>query len=593
MARREKSKKKEELMVEKWKLVGKRGCPSTPPPTWRLEFPSKQNGNNKNVVQEFLNFPTSTLSARKLCAKLWEIQPHQLAPLPTMSKPGIRLRSHFHHRRDNLLQLSKHMSQTPHSPPHQTASGRGLRRHVQTSLVHHRRSVKRNDRTLQPVSPASYSSSMQVKELRQEKQLDKLEMENLTKQITENKFVRKNKEHDKIEAAIQSVKEEIEDERRLRKHSESLHRRLARELSEVKYSFSSSLRDLGKERKTRILLENLCDDFAKGIRDCEHELRSLMHNAEKGQVKGDNIDRLILHLSEAWLEERKQMNQVQAGSDLLEIDSIVDKLGVDIETFLRAKRSVNLRRYGNSSSKKLKEIYPCSHSLDSFLQKEGISALHNMDEEDSISTHIFKQKRTSDKGFDKPSCKLSSNNTVEVHKEKKSSLNSEGRQAQSKEITEDSELEANVGKNMSCDENESWNFERKSSEMGGDSTALFNTPGASTVCEATQGPPQSNRLWTKRMNSSHRLDNMVRNRSLSFEGDKLYTEESCVHSAVTGNVSTVKQWKPTSVVPDFHKSDSSSKLARGVMKDNTLMAKLLEARLEDHKSRSRASKSSL
>ncbi|XP_027352558.1 uncharacterized protein At5g41620-like isoform X3 [Abrus precatorius] len=590
MARREKSKKKEELMVEKWKLVGKRGCPSTPPPTWRLEFPSKQNGNNKNVVQEFLNFPTSTLSARKLCAKLWEIQPHQLAPLPTMSKPGIRLRSHFHHRRDNLLQLSKHMSQTPHSPPHQTASGRGLRRHVQTSLVHHRRSVKRNDRTLQPVSPASYSSSMQVeaynhinpihslefkgriresshspesskellkvlnhiwcleeqhasnisvvkalklelnlsrtqvKELRQEKQLDKLEMENLTKQITENKFVRKNKEHDKIEAAIQSVKEEIEDERRLRKHSESLHRRLARELSEVKYSFSSSLRDLGKERKTRILLENLCDDFAKGIRDCEHELRSLMHNAEKGQVKGDNIDRLILHLSEAWLEERKQMNQVQAGSDLLEIDSIVDKLGVDIETFLRAKRSVNLRRYGNSSSKKLKEIYPCSHSLDSFLQKEGISALHNMDEEDSISTHIFKQKRTSDKGFDKPSCKLSSNNTVEVHKEKKSSLNSEGRQAQSKEITEDSELEANVGKNMSCDENESWNFERKSSEMGGDS---------------------------------------------------------------------IKQWKPTSVVPDFHKSDSSSKLARGVMKDNTLMAKLLEARLEDHKSRSRASKSSL
>ncbi|RZC22476.1 hypothetical protein D0Y65_008223 [Glycine soja] len=581
-------------MVEKLKggvVVGKRGGPSTPPPTWRLEFPSQQNENNKNKnrnqVQEFLNFPTSTtLSTRTLCAKLWQIQPHQLAPLPKMNKPSTLRR----HRRDTLLKLPnlKQLSEPPHT--HQPASAIGLRRHVQTSPFQHHRSAKRNGRLKQHVSPPCYSCSMQfsvgvncsfvlvaphvtskssldfkgwitessrnpktfrellkvlnriwcleeqhasnilivkalkmeldlsraqVKELQQEKQLNKRDMENLMKQIAEEKLVRKNIEHDKIKAAIQSAMQEIEEERRLRKHSESQHRRLAREFSEVKSSFSGSLRDLEKERKTRVLLENLCDDFAKGIRDYEYEVGSLMdNNAEKDQVKGDSLDRLILHLSEAWLDERKQMKLALAGhDDLPEIDSsIVDRLGVGTETFLHAKRCVNLIKYGNSSTKEPKEIYPC--------------LLHSLDE--------------------------NNNNTAEVHKEKKGRNNSVRKQAR-----------VNVMKSMlSCDENESWFV-----EMGGESTALFNTPGASTVGETTtQGPPESNTLlWTKRMNSSH----VVRNSSLSSEGnDKVYPEtifreDSFVHSAVTGNASPLKD------------------------NNNTLMAKLLEARLERQISRSK------
>ncbi|KAK7285803.1 hypothetical protein RJT34_20584 [Clitoria ternatea] len=615
--RGKRGKKKEGLIV----MEKRRGL-STPPPTWRLEFPSQQNGNHKSSnVQEFLNFPTS-LSVRNLCAKLWEIQPLHAK----MNKPRIRLHQH---RRD-----------TVHSPSYKSASARSLQRHVQTSLAQHHTSVKRNSCTPQPISLASYGSSMQValsnhvnhlsspdfkgrnressgnsktstellnvlnriwcleeqhasnvsavkalnmeldlsraqvKKLLQEKQLNKHKMENLMKQITEDKVV-KNKGHDKMKAAVQSVKEEIEDERRLRKHSESLHRRLAKELSEVKSSFSASLRDLERERNARILLENLCDDFAKGIRDYEHEIRSLMrNNAEKSPVKGESIDRLILHLSEAWLDERKQMKLVQARSS-----SIVDNLGVDIETFLHAKRFVN---YGNNT-KEIKEIYPCLGLTDSFALDE---APHNMAEEDSINANTLEQKRTSEK--------LNSNNTAEVHIEKKRGLNSARKQVQSKEINEECKLQAKMGKNMSWDENESWFNERKSSENGGDSTALFNTPGASTVCDATQGPPESDGLWTKRMNSSHRLDNMVRNSSLSSEGDRVYPEsifreDSYVHSVVTGNSSDVKQRKSTLVVPDFDNSESCSRGA----KDNSLMAKLLEARLDGQKSQSRVTKSSI
>lgn len=124
MERREKGSKREGLMVEKLKggfVVGKKGGPSTPPPTWRLEFPSPKNdienatnNSNNNQVQEFLNFPTSTttLSARKLCHKLWEIQPHQLAPLPKMNKPSLT-------RRDTLN--PKHLPQPPQSHTHQVS----------------------------------------------------------------------------------------------------------------------------------------------------------------------------------------------------------------------------------------------------------------------------------------------------------------------------------------------------------------------------------------------------------------------------------------------------------------------------------------
>lgn len=125
MERRE--KKREGLMVEKLKrgvLVGKRGGPSTPAPTWRLEFPSQQqkNGNNnRNTVQEFLSFPNSTLSARNLCAKLWEVQSHQLAPHATMSNPETSARRH---RRDTSLEVPKQLAEPPppHNPSHQVLS---------------------------------------------------------------------------------------------------------------------------------------------------------------------------------------------------------------------------------------------------------------------------------------------------------------------------------------------------------------------------------------------------------------------------------------------------------------------------------------
>lgn len=92
------------------------------------------------------------------------------------------------------------------------------------------------------------------------------------------------------------------------------------ELLEVKSAFK-------REKKTRVLLESLCDEFAKGIRDYEQKVKFLKQKyKEKDQVVGS--DRLILHASEAWLSER----------DFADKTSISDKLFFEIETILEAKR---------------------------------------------------------------------------------------------------------------------------------------------------------------------------------------------------------------------------------------------------------------
>ncbi|KAK7274263.1 hypothetical protein RIF29_15346 [Crotalaria pallida] len=634
MERREKSVERGEgggLIVEKLKegvVVGKRGGgggPSTPSPTWRLELPSQQNCSSNSYVQEFLNFPTSsTISARKLCANLWEQQHH--APLLKMNNPATRIRC----RRLRCRRFTKQFAEPPDYPSDQPESASSLKRHVAASLVEHHRSIQRNGCALLPESPG-YSSSVnaapynhvatptssldfkgmigesshsvktstellkilnriwsleeqhasnvsvvkglkmelghsqaRLKELLREKQMNRHEMENLMKQMTVDKLFRKNKEHDRTKAVIQSIKEELEDERRLRKHSESLHHKLARELAEVKSSFSGCLRNLERERKARNLLENLCDEFAKGIKDYEQEVHYLTRSSENSQVKENNsLDKLILHISEAWLDERVQMKPTQSSDDLRERSSIVDKLGFDIETFLHAKRSVDLKKLGYSSPE-LKEIYPCQHSLDSFPPKESTSAPRNIAQEDSIDTNFYEPKISAGDELHKLSSRLlQRNNITEVHLEKK------GKQVQSKEINED----------MSYMDNENRFVEKKSSEIVGEDTALLNEEGI-------QGPPESDKPWP---------DNLVGNSSLSSEGDKVYPEsicrvDSCVQSAVTTDGSPVKLWKLKLAVSDFDMSESSAKLPKGV-KENTLMAKLLEARLEGQKSRARANKS--
>ncbi|RID65995.1 hypothetical protein BRARA_D01161 [Brassica rapa] len=348
--------------------------------------------------------PSDVVSSRKLAAAFWEFYHYYcyqeedrsfFSPPPAAAEMHRRQRHGKAVVKENGLDLSQFLRDP--SPDHQPESAGSLRRQIGQVLMKHHQSLERNNHALQPVSPASYGSSLEVapynkavtpssslefrgrqsrepqynlktstellkvlnriwsleeqhaanislikslktelahsrvriKELLRYQQADRHELNGVVKQLAEENLSRKNKEVERI----QSVRKELEDERKLRKRSESMQRKLARELSEVKSSLSECVKEVERGNKSKKMVEILCDEFAKGIKSYEEEFHGLRHKNGAGR---EERDQMVLHIAESWLDERMQMRLEGGGEDVL------DKLGVEIETFLQAKRRSSL-----------------------------------------------------------------------------------------------------------------------------------------------------------------------------------------------------------------------------------------------------------
>ncbi|GMH17284.1 hypothetical protein Nepgr_019125 [Nepenthes gracilis] len=598
---KEEEEEKEGFMGLKLKrgiLVGKRGGPCTPPPTWT--FGSDQ--------LSFATAPSSSVSARQLGATVWEIY-----SMATMNTGGSRLRRrrHLHHRGghknkgleiETLLEDPRESESPSEEQPGSTDS---FHRQIAESLMQHHRSVNRSARALQPVSPASYSSSMEVtpynpaiatpsslelnggrngepnytlktstellkilnriwsleeqhrsnislvkalkteldnsrariKDLLKEKQADRQVIDDLMKQVSDDKLFKKNIEQDRMKTALQSAREEVEDERQLRQRSENLHRKLSRELSEMKSSFSKALNELKREKKARILLEDLCDEFAKCIRDYEQEFRCL---------------NLVLHISEAWLDERMQMKLTGKQSDVAEKKTVAEKLGSEIETFLKARKNDDLPK------KDMKENSLRRHSLESFPLNEAASAPQNADDDDSSIN--------SD-----PGC-FKRNNVEGTSLEYMSKKNVESREVGKSQGM--SSLQARFQQHVA-------RANAKTHIVGRELSKTEGKKQAETQKYGTHDEPEEGLKETK----SKRFAN---------SSEEIHPETHPANSTrgfflSVGLASPVKKWE--SKISAEETSESCLKGPRG-SKEHTLKAKLLEARLEGRHSNLRASKGS-
>ncbi|KAL6876467.1 hypothetical protein ACP4OV_013039 [Aristida adscensionis] len=222
-----------------------------------------------------------------------------------------------------------------------------------------------------------------IQELMQERQRYHHEIDSLARQVAEDKLARRNKEQEKIRAALHSLREELEDERHLRKHSETLHRKLGKELSEMKSAFVKAVKDLEKEKKATCLLENLCDEFAKGIRNYEEEVRVLKQKHAKEYEH--KFDKSVVHISEAWLDERMQMQNANAREDLPGRTSITERLSSEIQNFLHhAKRSGNSKN-GNIHIGEKQDASLCQQSLES-VHLNGTTSAPRLAEDDDGSS---------------------------------------------------------------------------------------------------------------------------------------------------------------------------------------------------------------
>ncbi|GMJ06229.1 hypothetical protein like AT5G41620 [Hibiscus trionum] len=514
-----------------------------------------------------------------------------------------------HHNKNKAADFSHFLAvPCPSSDPDQPESSSSLRRHIAQTLMKHHRSIEQNNQALQPVSPASYGSSMEVapynpavtpsssvsfrgrigdshynlktstellkvlnhiwsleeqhasnislikalkkeldharvriKDLLRDQQACRREIDDLMKQIAEDKLVRKSKEQDRVHAAVQSARDELEDERKLRKRSENLHRKLAREVSESKASLSNALKDLERERKSRKLLEDLCDEFAKGIKSYEQEVHTLRQKSDEDWigVADHDHDRLILHISESWLDEREQIKLEEAQSGFPEQNSIVDRKGFEIQTFLQAKHT------GTSISKRTDYLSQKDRrkSLESVPLNEAANAGKDVcDEEHSESS-------------DSNCFELNQPSSVDMksHENKRSQL----AYAEEENIGAGNAAEATISEKQATQyDNEA--RKNKLDEMHG-------------------------------LSSNYVLDNLIRNHIALSEGGNMNEGNDCGNASCSypqwrNQPSPVRQWMTKITPADLDVSESCTK-QHPATKDNTLKAKLLEARSKGQRSR--------
>ncbi|KAL0741623.1 hypothetical protein Bca4012_083136 [Brassica carinata] len=446
--------------------------------------------------------PSDVVSSRKLAAAFWEFHHYQKEDRSFCSPPaaakmhrvanGTSNRRQRHGKavvKENGLDLSQFLRDP--SPDHQPESAGSLRRQIGQVLMKHHQSLERNNHALQPVSPASYGSSLEVapynkavtpssslefrgrpflephynlktstellkvlnriwtleeqhasnlslikslktelahsrlriKELLRYQQTDRHELNGVVKQLAEENLSRKNREVERI----QSVRKELEEERKLRKRSESLQRKLARELSEVKSSLSECVEEVERGNKSKKMTEMLCDEFAKGIKE--------FHGLKHKNLDKDERDEMVLHVAESWLDERMQMRS-EGGGD----SSVLDKLGVEIETFLQAKRRSSLESVPFNALSAPPRDVEC--------------------EEDSgaSDSNCFELKKHVNEDDEKPKGKIGSPSSFQVKFEDQMawamSINGKKKTQTIKEEEEDAEPEKNEPENGTANKND-------------------------------------------------------------------------------------------------------------------------------------------
>ncbi|CAA2938514.1 Plasma membrane [Olea europaea subsp. europaea] len=512
--------------------------------------------------------------------------------------------------------------------------------------MQHHRSIERSHRAIQPVSPASYGSSMEItpynpavtptssidlkgrigetsqslktstellkvlnriwtleeqhvsnmsivralkkeldharsriKELVREQQTERLEMDDLMKQIKEDTIIRKNKEQDRINAAILSLREELENERRLRKRSESLHRKLARELSEVKTTLDITSKELEKERKSSKLLEDLCDEFALGIRDYEQELHSVRQKYDKDWAERADQDRLILHVSESWLDERMQM-KLEPDSASGEKKLTVEKMSAEIEAFLRA-------RSGNKTNGNLGQRDPTirRNSLESIPLNAAVSAPQDEDDEDDSAgsdSNCFELAKPSESNL-----KSLENEYDETLKDKpaKKKVGSSERTKGPSPSSLQVKFEERMARAMSDQVEDAEPI--KTRQGNPVEISISQKSEKREAAEESSYRRKNKYEGETELSSNYMIDNLIRNHYLLSESGKLQPDNDTGQASIwRSRASPVRQWTATLPSHDLDISESSSKLPPD-SKEHTLKAKLLEARTRGQRSRSR------
>ncbi|KAL5574951.1 hypothetical protein UlMin_016650 [Ulmus minor] len=212
-----------------------------------------------------------------------------------------------------------------------------------------------------------------VEHLIRVKRSDKSEIEHLMKHFAEEKAARKSKERERIHRAVSSIAEELKAEKKLRRQTERLNKKIGEELADTKLKLSNVANELEREKRAKEILEQVCDELDKGIVEDRAHVEELKKESAKVLQEVEK-ERQMLQLADVLREERVQMKLLEAKYQFEEKNEAVEQLRNELEAYLRSK----LGREDGETSPKFEKI----KELEAYLKKINFGSARNGGEEE-------------------------------------------------------------------------------------------------------------------------------------------------------------------------------------------------------------------
>lgn len=178
---------------------------------------------------------------------------------------------------------------------------------------------------------------VQVDQLIKEQCLNHSEIEYLMKHFAEEKAAWRRKERERIREAISCIAEELEVEKKLKRQTERLNKKLGKELAETKACLSNAMKELESEKRAKDIMEQVCDELARGIGEDRAEFEELKRESAKFKEEMEK-EREMLQLADVLREERVQMKLSEAKYHFEEKNAAVERLRNELEAYLGTKK---------------------------------------------------------------------------------------------------------------------------------------------------------------------------------------------------------------------------------------------------------------
>ncbi|XP_047317076.1 myosin-3-like [Impatiens glandulifera] len=195
---------------------------------------------------------------------------------------------------------------------------------------------------------------VQVEQLTQEERSNRHETQQLLSHFCEEKAAWKRRERDKIHNAISLIAGELEVEKKLRRQTERLNKKLGKELADTKTCLAKAVKEVESEKRAKEILEQVCDELATGIGEDRATVEELKRESSKVREEVEK-EREMLQLADVLREERVQMKLTEAKYEFEEKNAAVDRLRSELEDYLSGKRDEE-KKLGSPSFTKIREL---------------------------------------------------------------------------------------------------------------------------------------------------------------------------------------------------------------------------------------------